>query len=74
LGPEKALIYGIFILLNCLIFLTDLEAFIIPDFASLGGAIIGGLAVLLLPYAGIGILPTPMEALLGGARWLWSAL
>ncbi len=66
LGPEKALIYGIFILLNCIIFLTDLEAFIIPDFASIGGAVIGGLAVLLLPRAGIELLPTPMQALLGG--------
>ena len=52
-----------FIILMVVIFLTDMDAFIIPDWASLGGLGLGlGLAVLRAPG-----LPVITDALLGGA-------
>ena len=52
-----------FILLLAVVFLTDLEAFIIPDWASLGGATLG----LALALAGAPGLPALPQAVLGGA-------
>ncbi|MGC6512711.1 MAG: prepilin peptidase [Parvibaculales bacterium] len=62
LGLSMSLIFSLFFMLNVVIFLTDLEDFIIPDFASLGGAAAG----LLMVCAGLDGLPTLREAVIGG--------
>ncbi|MGC6471432.1 MAG: prepilin peptidase [Parvibaculales bacterium] len=62
LGPGLTLVFSVFFMLNVIIFLTDFEDFIIPDFASLGGAAAGFLLVL----ADVGGLPPMREAVIGG--------
>lgn len=52
-----------FLILSAVIFLTDFEAFIIPDWTSLGGVAVGALLVLL----GAPGLPDIQTAALGGA-------
>lgn len=63
LGWLKALVFTPFIVLLLIIFLTDYDAFIIPDWTSLGGAACGlFLNLTILPG-----LPTMLMALAGGA-------
>ena len=62
LGLDLTLVFSLFFMLNVIIFLTDLEDFIIPDFASLGGAVVGFLLVL----ADVEGLPTLRESVIGG--------
>lgn len=57
------LVFAPFIVLQMVLFLTDLDDFIIPDWTSLGGAMLG-LFLNLFPVPG---LPTMLMALAGGA-------
>ena len=51
LTPKMALILSPFFILGCIIFLTDWEGFHIPDWASLGGIVLGLLFSLFsMPY------------------------
>lgn len=63
LGVQQALIFMPFIVLQAVMFLTDYDDFIIPDWASLGGTALG-LFINLLPITS---LPTMVMALAGGA-------
>lgn len=63
LGLTLTLIFSLFFMANIIIFLTDLEGFIIPDFASLGGAGVGVILIL----ADVDGLPSFSEAVTGGA-------
>ena len=58
-----ALVFAPFIVLQVVLFLTDLDDFIIPDWTSLGGAMLG----LFLNLFAIPGLPSMLMALAGGA-------
>ena len=63
LPPAIALIFAPFIVLQVVLFLTDLDDFIIPDWTSLGGTMLG----LFLNLFAVPGLPTMLMALAGGA-------
>ncbi len=62
MGLSLSLVFSLFFILNMVIFLTDFERFLIPDFASIGG-IFTGLGFALFEFDG---LPGIREACVGG--------